>query len=111
MWVALYVDNLSLHDDLVVMSMGIDLDIDGCIVNEYTNPIMPPTSTFMVSAGERKPVVYRARFECDAPATPGFYPYTVTVSVDHQDTSTGDEVGAALLNNDVIMDKTFQISP
>jgi len=112
MYVTGYVTNLSLHEDEV----QVDLTVDGvpahCLADEYDNPMMPPIGHFVLYASEAKPVIYRVRFECDALAAQGEYNLTVTFSVDHLPIPSppGNEVGAALLNNEVSIPVTLTVS-
>ncbi|MGA9347434.1 MAG: thrombospondin type 3 repeat-containing protein, partial [Anaerolineae bacterium] len=112
MYVTGYVKNKTLHTDSVQMSLGTSALPTGCTANQYTNPMMPPTSTFTLLAGEVKPVVYRARFACTCSATQGDYNITVNFSVDHLPivAPAGDEVGAALTNNTVSIPVVLTVS-
>jgi hypothetical protein len=125
MWLTGYVKNVTGHDDVVKMTLNVAGLPTGCIVNQDAVPQMPPTDIFRLYAAENKPVVYRARFECQEPAVPGAYALTVTFSVDHLihpaysgDPEAGDEFNApgpsgtnAIANNSVSLPVTLTVAP
>jgi hypothetical protein len=62
-------------------------------------------------------VLYRTRFECHDSAVPGIVPLDIALCIDHVahpvyagDPATGDELGAALLNNCQSRAKSLLIS-
>jgi hypothetical protein len=112
MYVTGYVKNRSLHSDEVQMSLSVSGLPADCTVGQIANPMLPPVGQFLLMADEVKPVVYRAQFLCDSSAVQGEYNLTVTFSADHLPVASppGDEVGAALLNNQVSMAVTLTVS-
>jgi hypothetical protein len=58
---------------------GVDNDGDSLVDEDPADP------------GEQKFVLYRVQFECHGTISPGVFPVTIKFSIDHIDTSTGDD--------------------
>jgi hypothetical protein len=85
MWVLCEIGNLSGHDDPVVITaasniLSVNLPT-GCTAT--TSLLIPGRTDFVLLAGEQKFVLYRAKFECHAPATQQTLALSVTVSINH----------------------------
>ena len=93
------------HDDVVQLSYSVTGLPAACNTGSLNSQgtqvtlVIPGSTTFVLLDDEQKFVLLRVRFECHTGVTPGIYPITATVTVDHQDTGGGDETPAQQTNN------------
>ncbi|UCH87774.1 MAG: thrombospondin type 3 repeat-containing protein [Dehalococcoidia bacterium] len=98
MWTIAEIGNLRDHVETVELTLTIDPDsITGCLADPFAPElILPGHNPFALLALEQKWVLYRTRFECHAPATPGIYPLELELCIDHvAHPDGGDDFNAA----------------
>jgi hypothetical protein len=89
MWVLSAVRNSSNHNELLNMNLAFNGDMpDGCERN--VSLLLPGQSSFFMSPGEDKTVIWRVRYLCHTPAVPQALRQTVTVAVTHCDPTTSE---------------------
>jgi hypothetical protein len=80
MWIIGEIGNLRDHPETVDLSLTASGN-PGCM--EDIEEILPGRPEFTLLEMEQKWVLYRIRYECHAPTTPGLYPIIITMTIDH----------------------------
>jgi hypothetical protein len=102
MWTICEIGNRSNHAETVDIGLTVTgYPPLGCIMTQSL--ILPGQEIFSMLAGEQKFVLWRNRFECHDPATPGVYTLNVESCIDHVNHTTGvDDDGDTLIDEDPI---------
>jgi hypothetical protein len=89
MWIITEIGNLASDAELVHINMSITGGVPaGC--TQTSSLILPGAQQFFLAPHEQKTIVWRARYECHAPATGVVINQTVTVGVTHCDPTTSN---------------------
>jgi hypothetical protein len=93
MWIIGEIGNLRDHPEAVNLSLATSGN-PGCL--EDIEAILPGHPQFTLLEMEQKWVLYRIRYECHAPTTPGVYSIIITMTIDHiAHADGGDDVNHA----------------
>ncbi len=89
MWVLSAVRNASPHNELVNLNLTFNGDMpNGC--ERIVSLLLPGQTSFFMSPGEDKTVIWRVRYFCHTPAVPQTLRQTATVAITHCDPATSE---------------------
>ncbi len=89
MWVLSALRNHSAHNELIKMGVTFGgVMPDGCV--RADSLVLPGQTSFFLSPGDEKTLIWRVRYSCHAPATMQTVRETVSVAVTHCDPSTSE---------------------
>jgi hypothetical protein len=97
MWAICEIGNLELYAENVTISMDVTGAPVGC--SQLEQLILPGLETFPLPAGEQKWILYRMRYDCQAPAAADVYTLNVQFCADPQPQAF-DEDGDTLIDED-----------
>jgi hypothetical protein len=98
MWAVCEIRNYRGHTESVEMEFNVGGAPTGCW--QDLQLVLPGSETFEIAAWDSKWALYRARYDCHAPAVPGVYTLTTILSIDHIDPGGhGDETSEDQVNN------------
>jgi hypothetical protein len=97
MWVICEIGNLEPYVEGVIVGMDITGAPAGC--SQLEQLVLPGQETFLLQPNEQKWILYRMRYECHNPASPGVYTLNVSFCADPQPQPFDDD-GDTLVDED-----------